>query len=189
MDVFHEKRRAGKTIVLVTHDMATVQALCHRAMLIHDGELRYIGDPEEAALRYYRLNFGGADATPAADERARGPGRARRGWSTPGSRTRPATRVDNVEQGQPIRLNVVIEAREELAEPVFAFHVLNADGATVFGFNTTLARRGRRRGPHRAPAGGSGSAGTIENPLRARALLRRTAASTGSGTQRACASR
>ena len=39
MDVFHEKRRAGKTIVLVTHDMATVQALCHRAMLIHDGEL------------------------------------------------------------------------------------------------------------------------------------------------------
>ena len=45
MDVFHEKRRAGKTIVLVTHDMATVQALCHRAMLIHDGELRYIGRP------------------------------------------------------------------------------------------------------------------------------------------------
>ena len=25
MDVFHERRRAGKTIVLVTHDMATVQ--------------------------------------------------------------------------------------------------------------------------------------------------------------------
>ena len=37
MDVFREKRRAGKTVVLVTHDMATVQALCHRAMLIHDG--------------------------------------------------------------------------------------------------------------------------------------------------------
>src|SRR5215212_4522017 len=59
MDVFREKRRAGKTLVLVTHDMATVQGFCDRAMLIHDGELRYIGDPEEAALRYYRLNFGG----------------------------------------------------------------------------------------------------------------------------------
>ena len=47
--------------MLVTHDMATVQSLCHRAMLLHDGELLYIGDPEEAALRYYRLNFGGHD--------------------------------------------------------------------------------------------------------------------------------
>src|SRR3954470_17346604 len=59
MDVFREKRRAGKTIVLVTHDMATVQSFCDRAMVIHDGALEYLGDPEEAALRYYRLNFGG----------------------------------------------------------------------------------------------------------------------------------
>ena len=54
-----EKKRAGKTLVLVTHDMATVQAYCDRAMLIHDGEQRFLGDPEEAALRYYRLNFAG----------------------------------------------------------------------------------------------------------------------------------
>ena len=33
MDVFHEKRRAGRTLVLVTHDMATVQSFCDRAML------------------------------------------------------------------------------------------------------------------------------------------------------------
>ncbi len=58
MDVFRAKRRAGKTLVLVTHNMATVQTFCHRAMLIHDGEQRYLGDPEEAVLRYYRLNFG-----------------------------------------------------------------------------------------------------------------------------------
>ncbi len=40
MDVFQDRREAGKTIVLVTHDMATVQGLCDRAMLIHDGELQ-----------------------------------------------------------------------------------------------------------------------------------------------------
>src|SRR5215208_309625 len=62
MDVFAEKRRAGRTLVLVTHDMATVQSICDRAMLLHDGELRYAGDPEEAALRYFRLNFGGHGA-------------------------------------------------------------------------------------------------------------------------------
>ena len=68
MDVFREKRAAGQTIVLVTHDMATVQGFCDRAMLLHDGELRYVGDPEEAALRYYRLNFDGAP-TRGADRR------------------------------------------------------------------------------------------------------------------------
>src|SRR5205807_10115191 len=66
VDVFREKRAAGKTIVLVTHDMATVQAFCDRAMLIHDGELLYLGDPEEAALRYYRLNFAHGEAKAAA---------------------------------------------------------------------------------------------------------------------------
>src|SRR5215218_1662836 len=53
VEVFYERRRAGKTIVLVTHDMATVQAFCHRAMVLHDGEISYIGEPEEAALRYF----------------------------------------------------------------------------------------------------------------------------------------
>src|SRR5918992_828686 len=59
MDVFRAKRAAGKTLVLVTHDMATVQSFCDRAMLLQHGDVRYTGDPEEAALRYYRLNFGG----------------------------------------------------------------------------------------------------------------------------------
>src|SRR3712207_2814096 len=49
MDVFDARRRAGRTLVLVTHDMATVQELCDRAMLIHEGELDYVGDPAETA--------------------------------------------------------------------------------------------------------------------------------------------
>jgi Wzt-like putative exopolysaccharide export protein len=159
MDVFHEKRRAGKTIVLVTHDMATVQALCHRAMLIHDGELRYIGDPEEAAMRYYRVNFGGADGIVLEDERAAVPdvhARVLDSWLENES----GVRVDNIEQGHPIGLNIRIEAREELASPIFAVHVLNADGATVFGFNTKLSQ-----GDSIAAGGQVRIAGKIENPL------------------------
>jgi ABC-2 type transport system ATP-binding protein len=136
MDVFREKRRAGRTLVLVTHDMATVQSICDRAMLIHDGELRYLGDTEEAALRYYRLNFGGDGENGSA-----GVGgvpdvnvRIVDGWLE----NETGERVDNVEQGEPIGLEVVFEARHELLEPVFGFHFLNDDGETVFGFNRTL---------------------------------------------------
>src|SRR5438270_3273025 len=67
-DVFREKRDAGKTLVLVTHDMATVQAFCDRAMLLHDGEQRFLGEPEEATLRYYRLNFAGTPDRPSGIE-------------------------------------------------------------------------------------------------------------------------
>ena len=137
MDVFRAKRAAGKTLVLVTHDMATVQSFCDRAMLLHDGELRYLGDAEEAALRYYRLNFGGADGGHA------GPGgvpdvnvRVVDAWLA----DEAGQRVDNVEQDEAIGLSVVFEARHDLEAPVFGFHFLDADGQTLFGFNRTLER-------------------------------------------------
>jgi ABC-2 type transport system ATP-binding protein len=158
MDVFRAKREAGRTIVLVTHDMATVQSLCDRAMLLHDGELRYIGDPEETALRYYRLNFGGP-------EHANGGGggvpdvnvRVADAWLE----NEAGERVENVEQGEPIGLGVVFEARHDLEAPVFGFHFVNADGAPVFGFNRTLERE-----PDRVEAGRRVRiSGRLENPL------------------------
>jgi ABC-2 type transport system ATP-binding protein len=161
-DVFREKRRAGKTIVLVTHDMATVQAFCHRALLLHDGEVRYIGEPEEAALRYYRLNF----AAPGQD------GDRRQDGAVPDVNARvveawledeAGERVENVEQGDPIRLVVVAEAMQDLESGVFGFHFLNADGVQVFGFNQPLALGD---GPGRVAAGERVRLrARIENPL------------------------
>jgi ABC-2 type transport system ATP-binding protein len=140
MDVFRAKRRAGRTLVLVTHDMATVQAFCDRAMVLHDGELRYLGEPEETALRYYRLNFGGAHGAPAAGGIPDVNVRVVDAWLE----DEAGERVDNVEQGRPIGLGVIFEARRDLEAPVFGFHFLNADGATVFGFNRPLDDDGGR---------------------------------------------
>jgi ABC-2 type transport system ATP-binding protein len=137
MDVFRERRRVGKTLVLVTHDMGTVQNFCDRAMLIHDGELRFLGDPEEAALRYFRLNFGGGGgnggggvgAVPDVNVSLVDV------WLENGA----GERVENVEQGEPIGFNLIVEARRELVRPAFAFHVVNEDGIWVFGFGRTLS--------------------------------------------------
>jgi ABC-type polysaccharide/polyol phosphate transport system ATPase subunit len=163
MDVFREKRRAGRTLVLVTHDMATVQGFCDRAMLIHDGEVRYLGEPEETALRYYRLNF--------ADHDGHDP--ASRGASVPDVNVKvvdmwleneAGERIENVEQGAPIGFNVVFEARRELARPVFNFHFVNAGGAWVFGFSKRVASEGGK--PERvAPGERVRISGTISNRL------------------------
>jgi len=142
LDVFHEKRDAGKTIVLVTHDMGTVQSLCHRAMLLHDGELQYVGSPEDAALRYFRLNF--ADEQPATatingardtvmDVNVRVVESCVRGADG-----RP---MSNVEQGAPIVADVLFEAARDLNEPIFVCHIVNEDGVVICAFTRTLEQR------------------------------------------------
>ena len=44
-DSFHRMKAEGKTIVLVTHDMSAVEEYCHRALLLADGKVRYLGSP------------------------------------------------------------------------------------------------------------------------------------------------
>ena len=53
-DVFKE---AGKTILLVSHDMETVKRLCSRALLLNEGHLLQDAMPQKAVLAYFRLLF------------------------------------------------------------------------------------------------------------------------------------
>jgi len=163
MDYFRERRAAGRTIVLVTHDMPTVATMCDRAMLIHDGELQYVGDPEEAALSYYRLNFRETDPSAATGLRRTVPdinARLIDAWLQ-----NPAgERIENVEQGEPLNFGVIVEARRELRNPEFGFHFQNVDGVRIFGFNARLdvddETEDRIRAGQRARV-----VGRIENPL------------------------
>ena len=48
--------------------------------------------------------------------------------------------IENVEQGTPIEIDIVLEAARELDGPMFVFHVRNDDGMVVFAFTRTLER-------------------------------------------------
>jgi ABC-2 type transport system ATP-binding protein len=56
-EVFRQLRDRGKTIVLVTHSMPEIEEYCHRAMVLDDGRIERIGEPEEIAGRYMELNL------------------------------------------------------------------------------------------------------------------------------------
>jgi ABC-type polysaccharide/polyol phosphate transport system ATPase subunit len=163
-DVFREKQNAGKTLVLVTHDMGAVQAFCDRAMLIHDGEQRYLGDPEEAALRYYRLNFarepaasdGAAEAISFPDVNVT----LIDCWLADGD----GARVEHLEQGKRFTLTMIARARQALEAPKFNFHCLNAEGNWVFTFDRDLPGTDGR--PRSLAAGEQVRiVAEIENPL------------------------
>ena len=57
-DFFTEiKRDPSKTVILVTHDMGSVTKYCTRAMMISDGTVRSIGDPESVSKQYTLANL------------------------------------------------------------------------------------------------------------------------------------
>jgi ABC-type polysaccharide/polyol phosphate transport system ATPase subunit len=135
-DVFHQMREGNRTVVLVTHDMGAIETYCERAMVIHEGLIRHIGDPEEAAKEYLRLNFEGPDTAGARQEGVFPDRHARLldAWLE----DEAGMRVAQVEMGKPIRFRATLEAREPMQEPVLGFHLRNADGVYVLGFNHPL---------------------------------------------------
>lgn len=130
-DAFSEMKAAGKTIVLVTHEMSTVETYCHRAMLIDSGRIKHIGDPGEIGREYLQLNFergspedhktalGGSDEVRLVDawlEDDRG------------------DRIGNVEHGKQVRVRAELEVLRDSPGLGVAFSVMNADGIGAFDF-------------------------------------------------------
>jgi ABC-type polysaccharide/polyol phosphate transport system ATPase subunit len=130
-DVFHEMRDSDRTVILVTHDMGAVEHYCHRAMLLHDGEVKAIGDPGDVARRYLRLNFqqapggGGEDSLGEVADIV-----IEDAWLED-----PAgERVTSVETGAEMRLRATLEAKRDVEGATFGFVFTNADGVDVAGF-------------------------------------------------------
>src|SRR5437660_1745673 len=56
-DEFARIRRDGRTVLLVTHDMAAVRRFCDRAMLLEHGDVVASGEPVRVGNRYLEINF------------------------------------------------------------------------------------------------------------------------------------
>ena len=140
-DAFGEMKAAGKTIILVTHEMTTVERYCHRAMLIDGGKIQHLGDPGDVGRHYLQLNFergveegGVAPTSGPADEV-----RMLDAWVEDAD----GNRVANVEGEDDIRLRVELEATRELSGVGVGFIIANADGVGVFQFGTGVAEDGK----------------------------------------------
>src|SRR3954469_5883113 len=75
-DEFARIRQEGRTVLLVTHDMGAVQRFCQRAMLLEEGRVVEVGEPQLVGNRYLEVNFDqhARERTPEEEE-ARDPDR------------------------------------------------------------------------------------------------------------------
>ena len=128
-DVFHAMKAAGKTIILVTHEMTSVQEYCHRAMLIDDGKVLRIGDPGEVGRHYLQLNFERGSPEDHATVAAQ-PGdeiELLDIWLEDES----GARVNNIEHGVKFNLCTTLKALQPMTGIGVGFTIANADGMTI----------------------------------------------------------
>lgn len=135
-DVFHEIRDSDRTVVFVTHDMSAVEQYCHRAMLLHDGAVKAIGDSGEVARSYLRLNF---EQAPSGGDLDLG-GVADITLADVWLEDSEGARITNVEQESELRFCAELEAHRAVEGPSFGFAFANADGVEVTGFGLGLPK-------------------------------------------------
>jgi energy-coupling factor transporter ATP-binding protein EcfA2 len=139
-DAFGEMKAAGKTIILVTHEMSAVERYCHRAMLIDSGKIEHLGDPGDVGRHYLQLNFerGVEEGSVAPTSGPAEDVRMLDAWVEDAN----GSRVANVESGEPIRLRVALEALREAPGVGVGFILANADGVGIFQFGTGVDEDG-----------------------------------------------
>ena len=132
-DEFHRLKAQGKTIVFVTHDMASVQRFCDRAMLLELGAMLDLGEPTMIARRYNEVNFGKLidEAPDAQVERGVEAAVVASWFEDPhGAQIAAAGQRDTV------ALCCEIEARTQLENPMVSFVLRNEVRHIVFASST-----------------------------------------------------
>ncbi len=147
-DVFNEMRDAGKTIVFVTHDMGAVNRFCHRAALLHRGDLVALGEPREVADQYLALNFERSGETEEVDERhlaAEFAGGAEARIEEAWMEDLAGERLSASPQGARVRFAAPVRFLAPIEDPSFSVELEDDWGTKMFVVHSdrTLERTGR----------------------------------------------
>ncbi|MEJ7787984.1 MAG: ABC transporter ATP-binding protein [Solirubrobacteraceae bacterium] len=129
-DVLVEMREAGRTILLVTHDMNAVQRFCHRAVLLEAGHVVAIGGPREIGRQYEEINFRGETTAddPASPHTGDGAAAILDAWFE----DRHGGRSAALAHGAPAAGCMLVEFRQETVDPIFGFVVTDGEHEMVF---------------------------------------------------------
>jgi lipopolysaccharide transport system ATP-binding protein len=151
----NEFKRGGKTIVLVTHDLSTVQTWCDEAVWIDAGRIQAVGNPSEVVKQY-------RDAVALADAQvtAKAIGAQQIGAAPPGNASGRVVNAGGAEQQPHIlieRLRLTNQFEQEVSvlgpndsleisfdfsttrtidQALFAITITRADGQGIYSTDT-----------------------------------------------------
>ncbi|MHB8858186.1 MAG: ABC transporter ATP-binding protein [Thermoleophilia bacterium] len=139
LEEFNNYREQGKTVVLVTHDISVVQRYCDRALLLRNGQIAKIGNPEDIGNAYLLQNMDDEETRLAKIAEKEG-GQ---------SRDRKDVAITNVEflddkgqersvyrTGEDIIARIHYFTKNKIEKPVFGVGIHTQDGIHICGPNT-----------------------------------------------------
>jgi len=140
-DRIRQFRDQGTTLLIVTHDKAAIQSICDRAILLNGGKLVFSGQPEAVMDYYNALLANRENSLPTQgltdDGRVQiisGDGEAT--IKKISLLNESGSSIEVVSVGQTVRLNLLVEIKQDIPELVVGYMIKDRTGQPIYGTNT-----------------------------------------------------
>jgi ABC-type polysaccharide/polyol phosphate transport system ATPase subunit len=140
LDRIAELRRAGRTVIFISHDLAAVYRLCDRAILLNHGRVVADGPPRQVIDEYQQLTFGD-DTNPLGAA-----GSESSAQCTSVSFLAPDS-ADGIRTGHPMVVRLGYRARQIIPAAVFRVSLYWPSGYLCAQLTTDSAQGGFNLGP------------------------------------------
>lgn len=133
LDTLAAHKDAGKTMILVSHALNTIEEVCDRCIYVNHGELRYDGGPVRA-IRRYRADVGGKSA-PIESSATRVSGAGAQILDVM-FRDNRGKEVTTIKTGDDLIVEISYRVTGRIENPVFGLAIYGPKGEHITGFNT-----------------------------------------------------
>lgn len=145
-DRIRQYREQGTTLLLVSHDKGAIQSICDRAILLIQGKLAMEGEPE-AVMDYYNAMLADRE-NHKVEQKVKDDGKVQTISGTGEATVADITllnekgeRVEVVDVGQPVTLQIKVQAHADLPKLVLGYGIKDHLGQIIFGTNTYLTEQ------------------------------------------------
>ena len=134
-------RKAGTTLLIVSHDRGAIQSICDSAILLENGHMA-MHDTPETVMDYYNALLAKREGQTVRQEALAG-GQVSTISGTGEARIlnvrlldQHERSIDAAEVGQPVVLEVNVEVRQDIERLVLGFMIKDRLGQAMYGINT-----------------------------------------------------
>lgn len=134
-------RKAGTTLLIVSHDRSAIQSICDSAILLENGHMA-MHDTPESVMDYYNALLAKREGQTVRQEALAGgqvstiSGTGEAGILNVRLLDQHERSIDAAEVGQPVVLEVNVEVRQDIERLVLGFMIKDRLGQAMYGINT-----------------------------------------------------
>ena len=129
-----EVAEGGRTVILVSHNMAAISELCSSAIWLHEGRLTLAGPTDEVVTAYGESHSGGGGGGPFSQHGVMGDGRVRLlSYEVLNDDLRPAPLPIT---GKDLTVRMRVEVTEAISQPQVGISLWTASGILLTSVNS-----------------------------------------------------